>query len=78
MCHFRYDLDFKTKGAKKDASLMLTGDELMQFYQNMIAKYPIVTIEDPFDQVSSTSFNFFYVRSFDSDGFTPACSCPAL
>eukprot|EP00804_Cyclotella_cryptica_P000505 CCRYP_018509-RA/>CCRYP_018509-RA protein AED:0.21 eAED:0.21 QI:2130/0.6/0.33/1/0.8/0.66/6/0/468 len=46
----QYDLDFKTKGADKDASLLLSGDELIQFYKDMIAKYPIVTIEDPFDQ----------------------------
>jgi len=45
-----YDLDFKTTGAEKDASLLLTGDELIAFYKDMIAKYPIVTIEDPFDQ----------------------------
>jgi len=46
----KYDLDFKTKGPEKDSSLMLTGDELMAFYQKMCDKYPIVTIEDPFDQ----------------------------
>merc|ERR1711862_397852 len=45
-----YDLDFKTAGASKDASLELSGDELIAFYKEMIAKYPIVTIEDPFDQ----------------------------
>mmetsp|Transcript_48245 Transcript_48245/g.145813 ORF Transcript_48245/g.145813 Transcript_48245/m.145813 type:complete len:464 (-) Transcript_48245:562-1953(-) len=45
-----YDLDFKTSGPDKDASKLLTGDELIAFYKEMIAKYPIVTIEDPFDQ----------------------------
>jgi len=45
-----YDLDFKTADADKDSSLLLTGDELVAFYKEMIAKYPIVTIEDPFDQ----------------------------
>jgi len=45
-----YDLDFKTPAAERDASLLLTGDELIAFYKDMIAKYPIVTIEDPFDQ----------------------------
>jgi len=45
-----YDLDFKTAGADKDSSLLLTGDELIAFYKDMIAKYPVVTIEDPFDQ----------------------------
>jgi enolase len=45
-----YDLDFKTKGADKDSSLLKTGDEMIAFYKLLIDKYPIVTIEDPFDQ----------------------------
>jgi len=44
----QYDLDFKS--ADKDPSLLLSGDELIAFYKDMISKYPIVTIEDPFDQ----------------------------
>lgn len=46
----QYDLDFKTKDHTKDASLLLSGDELIDFYKKMIDKYPVVTIEDPFDQ----------------------------
>jgi len=46
----QYDLDFKTAAADKDPSLLLSGDELIAMYKDMIAKYPIVTIEDPFDQ----------------------------
>merc|ERR1712150_88918 len=45
-----YDLDFKTSGPEKDSSLLLSGDELIAFYKDMISKYPIKTIEDPFDQ----------------------------
>lgn len=45
-----YDLDFKTTGPEKDTSAVLTGDEMIAFYQKLIAEYPIVTIEDPFDQ----------------------------
>jgi len=44
----QYDLDFKS--ADKDPSLLLSGDELIAFYKELIEKYPIVTIEDPFDQ----------------------------
>lgn len=58
----KYDLDFKTKGAEKDASLMLTGDELMDFYQNMCSKYPIVTIEDPFDQDDWSNWSSFVAK----------------
>jgi len=46
----QYDLDFKTHGPQKDNSKLLSGDELISFYKSMIKKYPIVTIEDPFDQ----------------------------
>mmetsp|Transcript_9809 Transcript_9809/g.18796 ORF Transcript_9809/g.18796 Transcript_9809/m.18796 type:complete len:460 (-) Transcript_9809:106-1485(-) len=45
-----YDLDFKTSGPDKDTSAVLTGDEMIAFYKKLIDEYPIVTIEDPFDQ----------------------------
>jgi len=43
-----YDLDFKSEN--KDPSMVLSGDEMVALYQKLIADYPIVTIEDPFDQ----------------------------
>uniref|UniRef100_A0A915K4T7 phosphopyruvate hydratase n=1 Tax=Romanomermis culicivorax TaxID=13658 RepID=A0A915K4T7_ROMCU len=43
-----YDLDFKN--ANNDGSKCISGDELGQLYQDMIKKYPIVSIEDAFDQ----------------------------
>jgi len=43
-----YDLDFKSE--KGDPSMILSGDEMVALYQKLIAEYPIVTIEDPFDQ----------------------------
>jgi enolase len=46
----QYDLDFKAPEGEKDPSLLLSGDELIAFYKDMISKYPIITIEDPFDQ----------------------------
>jgi len=45
-----YDLDFKSAAGAKDASLLLTGDELLAFYEKISNDFPIVTIEDPFDQ----------------------------
>ena len=45
-----YDLDFKTSGADKDHSAMKTGDEMVAYYKHMVENYPVVTIEDPFDQ----------------------------
>ncbi|GIY78040.1 enolase [Caerostris darwini] len=44
----KYDLDFKNP--KSDPSKFLTPDELGQLYLNWIKEYPIVSIEDPFDQ----------------------------
>ena len=45
----RYDLDFKTAG--NDGSKVLSGSQLTDLYRSFVEKYPIVSIEDPFDQV---------------------------
>jgi len=44
----RYDLDFKNSAS--DPATWISADELTDIYMAMIAKYPIVSIEDPFDQ----------------------------
>lgn len=44
----KYDLDFKNPNS--DASKFLTPDQLGQLYLDWIKEYPIVSIEDPFDQ----------------------------
>ncbi|KAG8828894.1 hypothetical protein FRC18_009725 [Serendipita sp. 400] len=44
----KYDLDFKN--ANSDPTKWITGEELGKMYADMIARYPIVSIEDPFDQ----------------------------
>jgi enolase len=46
----KYDLDFKGVGDDKKTDLILTGDELASFYEELANKFPISTIEDPFDQ----------------------------
>jgi len=48
----KYDLDFKNddKGDVEDKSRYLTPIELGDLYRSFIEKYPIVSIEDPFDQ----------------------------
>jgi len=43
-----YDLGFKNN--EKDPSLIKTQAQMMEFYKEIAAKYPIVSIEDPFDQ----------------------------
>ncbi|OWF46701.1 enolase-like [Mizuhopecten yessoensis] len=44
----KYDLDFKTKNG--DDKLKISSDELTAMYMEFIKEYPIVSIEDPFDQ----------------------------
>jgi enolase len=44
----RYDLDFKNKDS--DQSKWLPGTDLAKLYVDYINEYPIVSIEDPFDQ----------------------------
>ncbi|KAF7330140.1 Enolase [Mycena sanguinolenta] len=44
----KYDLDFKNPNS--DPSKWITGAELAELYVGYAKKYPIVSIEDPFDQ----------------------------
>lgn len=44
----KYDLDFKNPNS--DKSLWLTSDQLFEVYKGFIEKYPVVSIEDAFDQ----------------------------
>lgn len=50
----KYDLDFKNPNS--DASKHLTGVELADLYRSFIKDYPIVSIEDPFDQDDFDSY----------------------
>ena len=45
----KYDLLWKTKQGGQPSSF-LTGDQLGDVYRSFIAEYPVVSIEDPFDQ----------------------------
>lgn len=44
----KYNLDFKSK--EPNPALVVSSDELAAIYQDMIKKYPVVSIEDAFDQ----------------------------
>ncbi|MCL4138852.1 UNVERIFIED_CONTAM: hypothetical protein GTU68_026063, partial [Idotea baltica] len=44
-----YDLDFKTQDT--DGSQKISGDKLRDLYMEFCNEFPIVSIEDPFDQV---------------------------
>lgn len=43
----KYDLDFKSD--KKDPSAIRTGEQMIEMYADFAAKYPMVSMEDPFD-----------------------------
>jgi len=49
-----YDLDFKTEN--NDGSQQITGEKLMEIYKEFCEKYPMISIEDPFDQDDFESY----------------------
>merc|ERR1719192_1884598 len=44
----KYDLDFKNPESKPED--WITSDQLAEMYQGFIKDYPVLSIEDPFDQ----------------------------
>ena len=52
-----YDLDFKSDKKKPDE--VLTPAQLSDLYRNLINNYPIVSIEDPFDQDDWAAYSAF-------------------
>uniref|UniRef100_A0A0N5BNN1 Enolase n=1 Tax=Strongyloides papillosus TaxID=174720 RepID=A0A0N5BNN1_STREA len=51
----KYDLDFKNPNS--DPSKHLTGDQLAELYKSFIKEYPVVSIEDAFDQDDWENWN---------------------
>ena len=49
-----YDLNFKEEN--NDGSQKISGDSLANVYKSFVADYPIVSIEDPFDQDDWTTY----------------------
>mmetsp|Transcript_44075 Transcript_44075/g.134182 ORF Transcript_44075/g.134182 Transcript_44075/m.134182 type:complete len:479 (-) Transcript_44075:199-1635(-) len=52
-----YDLDFKYDGD------VVTGEELGNLYQSLAADYPIVTVEDPFDEDDWENWSKFTAKN---------------
>ncbi|KAF5333396.1 hypothetical protein D9611_002195 [Ephemerocybe angulata] len=57
----KYDLDFKNP--ESDKSKWITGKELAEIYLGYVKKYPIVSIEDPFDQDDWEAWSHFTSKS---------------
>ncbi|VDM00466.1 unnamed protein product [Schistocephalus solidus] len=53
----KYNLDFKNPNA--DPSTFISADQLAKIYTEMKSKYPIVSIEDPFDQDDWSAWTAF-------------------
>merc|ERR1711862_125749 len=53
----KYDLDFKNKDSPP--SMKKTADEMIDYYKDWLAKYPFVSIEDPFDQDDWAAYSKF-------------------
>jgi len=49
-----YDLNFKEKN--NDKSAIISGEQLANLYKEWVGQYPIVSIEDPFDQDDFESY----------------------
>lgn len=52
-----YNLDFKSD--KVDPSMVVSGEELANIYIDLANKYPVVSIEDPFDQDDWKNYALF-------------------
>ncbi|KAG6827408.1 hypothetical protein H0H92_011907 [Tricholoma furcatifolium] len=57
----KYDLDFKNPNS--DPTKWITGKELAELYLSYIKNYPIVSIEDPFDQDDWEAWTYFTAQS---------------
>lgn len=59
----KYDLDFKNPNS--DSSKWLTGEQLGELYAELMAAYPIVSIEDPFAEDDWEAWVKFYAAVGD-------------
>ncbi|KAF2168894.1 hypothetical protein M409DRAFT_20908 [Zasmidium cellare ATCC 36951] len=57
----KYDLDFKNPDS--DPEKWVTYEQLAQQYRDLSAKYPIVSIEDPFAEDDWEAWSYFYKNS---------------
>ena len=63
----KYNLDFKSKNP--DPEQLKTGPELQEQYSNYCKQYPIISIEDPFDQDDFDSY-----ANLTSEGVCQVCA----
>eukprot|EP00405_Crypthecodinium_cohnii_P010396 CAMPEP_0206441382 /NCGR_PEP_ID=MMETSP0324_2-20121206/13249_1 /ASSEMBLY_ACC=CAM_ASM_000836 /TAXON_ID=2866 /ORGANISM="Crypthecodinium cohnii, Strain Seligo" /LENGTH=705 /DNA_ID=CAMNT_0053909135 /DNA_START=82 /DNA_END=2199 /DNA_ORIENTATION=- len=61
----KYDLDFKAPGGSSD-DMKKSADEMIAYYKVWLEKYPLVSIEDPFDQDDWDAYSKFQAEVGDS------------
>lgn len=61
-----YDLDFKTQD--NDGSSIVSGSGLTQLYSEILAQYPVASIEDPFDQDDWGTYKLMTKQMGGADG----------
>jgi len=61
----KYDLDFKNP-AGSSAEMQKSAEEMIDYYKAWFAKYPFVSIEDPFDQDDWDAYSKFQAAVGDS------------
>jgi len=54
----KYDLDFKNAAGSSPA-MQKTADQMIDYYKDWFARYPFVSIEDPFDQDDWDAYSRF-------------------
>lgn len=55
----KYNLGFKmtsSSGSSFEDGMIKTTEEMIEIYKNLVEKYPIISIEDPFDQTDFKAF----------------------
>ena len=68
----KYDLDFKNPDS--DPSKWVTYEQLADMYKSLAAKYPIVSIEDPFAEDDWEAWSYFFKTSdFQIVGYVHSC-----
>merc|ERR1740122_634597 len=60
----KYDLDFKNPNSGDD--MKKTAEEMIEYYKAWFAKYPFVSIEDPFDQDDWEAYSKFQANVGDT------------
>jgi len=58
-----YDLDFKNKNS--DGSQVLSSDKLIELYKSFVHDFPVISIEDPFDQDDWEAYKKFTAEMKD-------------